>query len=274
MKIFSICKYKTPIMIALMSCVPLKTLKIHLIPVERDAFNKQKTTLLVKDITSGLKKEFVTNFWGGVIERFDSVSMQILKNRIAHDTTKVLKYCFPIKEIENVYTEPFGHFLAKRPHGREHLGLDIFVTPFSRKPKKPVTIVAPIDGIVVSNKFARKADNVIGNSTSILGADGKTYTFDHMARGTDYPDSIPRHKVGEIIKMGTPLGYVGSTGETTLWHLHFGVLTDKQLAKQLKDPVWLKRSKISPYSALRGQVNPQDPKEAGEIANVLNKFLK
>ncbi len=273
MKISSIRKYSTPLFAFMMSYIPLKigiTNRIHL---GNDIFEKQINELPL-DLRLGLKKEFVTNFRGGVIEKYDSLSLVKLKNKLKQDTTKIFQYCFPIKEKEMAYTEPFGHFLAKRPPNRDHMGLDIFVTPYSKKPQNPITIVAPIDGIIISNKFARQTDNIIGNSTSLLGIDGRTYTFDHMARGTDYSDSIPRHKVGEQVKMGEPLGYVGSTGETTLWHLHFGVLTDSAKAKQIKDPVWLKRAQKSPYSALKGQVNPLSRKDAGEIANVLNKVLK
>lgn len=273
MKILSLKRFATPLSAVLISCVPLKTAKFPAVQIERDAFCKQ-TTLLTKDITYGLKKEFVTNFRGGVIERFDSVSIDLLKKRLKQDTTKVLEYCFPIKETEKAYTEPFGAFLAKRPDGREHMGLDIFVSKLSRKPKTPITIVSPVDGIIISNKFARKSDNVIANFTSVLGVDGRTYLFDHMARGTDYPDSIPRHRVGEKVKRGTPLGYVGSTGETALWHLHFGVVADSAYNKQQKDTVWLNRAKTSPFMSLRGYVDPKNKKDAGKIADILNEVLK
>lgn len=266
-------KFKTPVMSMLFAFIPMKTAKLPFIPIERDAFNK-RTITVARDITYGLKKEFVTNFKGGVIERFDSASMVELKRRIANDTSKVAKYCFPLKDAKKPYTEPFGHFLAPRPGGRKHLGLDIFVTKFARKPKEPVTIVAPIDGVVVSNKFARPQDNVIANSISILGVDGRKYSFDHMARGTEYADSIVRPKVGQKVKMGTPLGYVGSTGETSLYHLHLVVQTDKQLALQKKSKEWLEMAKNSPYSSLSGQVDPLKKKDAGPIADVLNEVLK
>lgn len=274
MGIFSVSnKLKTPIMSLLFSVIPMKTAKIPVIPIERNAFNKTALTV-AKDITYGLKKERVVNFKGGVIERFDSASVEELKRRIANDTSKVIKYCFPLKGAKKPYTEPFGHFLANRPEGRKHLGLDIFVTPYARKPKEPVTIVAPIDGIVVSNKFARPEDNVIANSISILGVDGRKYAFDHMARGTEYADSIVRPKVGQKVKMGTPLGYVGSTGETSLYHLHLVVMTDKQLAFQKQSKMWQDMAKHSQYSSLQGQVNPLSKNDAGGIADVLNNALK
>lgn len=274
MGIYSIAnKLKTPIMSLLFASVPMKTAKNFVVPIERNAFNKTTITV-AKDITYGLKKERVVNFKGGVIERFDSASIETLKQRIAADTSKVIRYCFPLKDAKKPYTEPFGHFLADRPGGRKHLGLDIFVTPYARKPKEPVTIVAPIDGIVVSNKFARPEDNVIANSISILGVDGRKYAFDHMARGTEYADSIVRPKVGQKVKMGTPLGYVGSTGETSLYHLHLVVMTDKQLAAQKQSKMWLDMAKHSEYSSLCGQVNPLNKKDAGEIADVLNDVLK
>ena len=114
-------------MALLFSAVPLKTAKF--VPAEHNIFNKATATA-VKDVTRGLKKEFVTNFRGGVIERFDSASMETLKRRIAQDAPKEIKYCFPVKGAKRPYTEPFGQFMANRPGGRKHLGLDIFVSPY------------------------------------------------------------------------------------------------------------------------------------------------
>ena len=226
-----------------------------------------------KDL-EGLKIIADTNFVGGISYRFDDESIQILKDRIQMPDS-LLEYKAPIENAKNIYLEPFGYFFANRPNGskkRPHLGLDIFVSPNSRKPKKPVLIQAPVDGVVISHKRARKKDNVVANCVILLGRDGRRYTFDHMARPEDYKDSIPMPTVGTILKAGDPIGYVGNTGETVLWHLHLAVMTDEQLEKQNGDKYWQKIASQSNYSQLKGQVNPLNPDEAGPIAYLLSEY--
>lgn len=264
-------RYKPQILAAILSFAPIKTGKIQQMPFNTDVFIRAKIELT--NLTKDLKKIKTINFRGGVTETFDDASLEILRKRIQKPQNEI-SYCFPLKGSDRIYTEPFGAFLAPRPGGRQHLGLDIFVTPYARKPKKPVTIISPIDGVVIANKFAREKDNVIANKIDILGVDGRKYTFDHMARGNEYPDSIVRPQLGTYVEKGTPLGYVGSTGETDLYHLHFSVQTEEQLEKQLQSQEWLERQKKSPYAQLKGQVNPRNPEEAGPIADEINKTLK
>ena len=215
-----------------------------------------------------------TNFAGGISHRFDDESIQILKDRI-HMPDSLLEYRLPIENNNNIRLEPFGYFFANRPNRgkyRPHLGLDIFVSPNSRKPKEPVLVQAPVDGVVISHKRAREKDNVIANCVILLGRDGRRYSFDHLARPNDYADSIPLPTVGTILKIGDPIGYVGSTGETSLWHLHFTVMTDEQLEKQMNDKSWQKIASQSNYSKLKGQVNPLNPVDAGPIAYLLSEY--
>lgn len=223
---------------------------------------------------NGLKVVTDTNFVGGISHRFDDESIQKLKERI-HKPDSLLEYKSPIENSKNIYLEPFGYFFAKRPNGnknRPHLGLDIFVTQKSIKPKKPVLIQAPVDGVVISHKRAREKDNVIGNCIILLGRDGRRYSFDHMARPNDYKDSIPMPTVGTILKAGDSIGYVGRTGETALWHLHLTVMTDEQLENQKNAKYWQKLASQSSYSQLKGQVNPLNPDEAGPIAYLLSQY--
>lgn len=223
---------------------------------------------------AGLKIIKTVNFKGGVTHKFDSASVEVLKNRIKRPE-KLINYKAPIENSKNVYLEPFGMFFADRPIGRDvrpHLGLDIFVSPYSRKPKTPVIIQAPLDGVVISYKKARENDNVISNAVTMLGVDGRKYSFDHLARTTDYNDSIPLPKVGTILKAGDKIGYVGATGETTMWHLHLIVMTDKQLEAQKQSHFWQTLSQKTGYCSLSGQVNPLDEKKAGPIAKLLNQY--
>lgn len=227
----------------------------------------------IKDL-EGLKIIKSLNFRGGISYVFDSLSLKILKKRI-RKPDNLISYTAPIENNNNIYLEPFGMFFAERKSGniaRPHLGLDIFVSPYSRKPKEPVVISAPIDGVVSSHKRARKEDNIISNSITMLGVDGRRYAFDHLARSTDYNDSIPLPIVGTILNKGDKIGYVGSTGETTMWHLHFVVMTDEQLEKQQKSKYWKELEKICGYCNLSGQVNPLDEKSAGPIAKILGEY--
>ena len=253
--------------------VPTKTAK--------DNINSDFSNLPKIDDKEILKKELAsltivadTNFVGGINHRFDDESIQKLKKRI-YTPDFMLEYKAPIKNEKNVYLEPFGYFFANRPNNnkkRPHMGLDIFVSPLSKKPKTPVLVQAPVDGVIISHKRARSTDNVVGNRVTLLGKDGRRYSFDHLARPTDYPDSIPMPTVGTIMKAGDPIGYVGSTGETTLWHLHLNVMTDEALKKQQSSIFWKKIAEQSPYSSLCGQVNPLSNKDAGPIANELCKY--
>lgn len=215
-----------------------------------------------------------TNFAGGISHRFDDESIQKLKDRI-YKPDSLLDYKAPIENTQNIYLEPFGYFFANRPNknkNRPHLGLDIYVSPNSKKPKIPVLIQAPVDGVVISHKRARETDNSIGNCVILLGRDGRRYAFDHMARPDDYKDFIPMPTVGTILKAGDRIGYVGNTGETSMWHLHLTVMTDEQLKKQNSSKYWQAIASQSRYSQLKGQVNPLNPKDAGPIAYLLSKY--
>ncbi len=222
----------------------------------------------------GLKIVADTNFEGGISHRFDDESIQKLKKRILMPDS-LLEYKLPIENTSNVYLEPFGYFFANRPYGnktRPHLGLDIFASQFSRKPKKPVLIKAPVDGVIISNKRARESDNSISNCVVLLGRDGRRYAFDHMARPNDYKDSVPMPTVGTIMKAGDSIGYVGSTGETAMWHLHLTVMTDEEAEAQNASDAWRNLASRIKYCELRGQVNPLDREKAGPIADSLCKY--
>lgn len=257
-----------------------------LLPMKTGEFCARQLAVKTEKIIAIAKKEILkefldklnvieeTNFRGGKICRYDSVSIEKLKKELK--TTDTVFYSLPIENTPNVYLSGFGFFGAKRPGGRPHMGLDIFVSPYGKKPKIPVSIHAPIDGVVIASKKANEKDNIIANSITILGVDGRKYAFDHMARREDYPKAkeLLLPSVGQVIKAGDELGYVGHTGETELWHLHLTVMTDEGLARQLLDDNWRALSKKSPYTSLKGQVDPLSEADAGAIANLLNQYKK
>ena len=264
-----------PLLTAVSCAVPLKCADSTIKSISKcpNTFVSVLNKPNLKDL-DGLRIIKSVNFRGGVSYIFDFPSVKILKKRIKRPDS-LINYIAPIENKNNVYLEPFGMFSADRQSGnivRPHLGLDIFVSPYSRKPKEPVLISAPIDGVVISHKRARKDDNIISNSITMLGVDGRRYAFDHLARSSDYEDSIPLPVVGTILNKGDKIGYVGSTGETTMWHLHFVVMTDEQLEKQQNSEYWKNLENISGYCKLTGQVNPLDEKSAGPIAKILRKY--
>jgi murein DD-endopeptidase MepM/ murein hydrolase activator NlpD len=255
--------------------IPIKTgTEQQILPKAPAVYYVPGTNCISPQDLNGLKVVTDTNFVGGVSHRFDDESIQKLKARIQKPDS-LLEYKAPIENSKNIYLEPFGYFFANRPGSgkpRPHMGLDIFVSPNSRKPRNPVLIQAPVDGVIISHKRAREKDNVISNSVTLLGRDGRRYGFDHMARPEDYKDSIPMPTVGTIIKAGDPIGYVGRTGETTMWHLHLTVMTDEQLEKQQNSRYWRTIAEQSGYSQLKGQVNPLNPEDAGPLAYSLSEY--
>ena len=266
-----------PLLTTIAMSVPMKTGQavMHSFASTQDTFVSITNKIHASDLKD-LKIIKSVNFKGGVIHEYDAASVKILKNRIKRPEN-LITYKAPIENAKNVYLDPFGMFFADRPNGkavRPHLGLDIFVSPYSRKPKTPVVIQAPLDGVVISHKQARKNDNVISNAITILGIDGRRYAFDHLARSTDYDTSITLPTVGTILKAGDKIGYVGATGETTMWHLHLTVMTDNQLVAQKQSKFWTTLSKKTGYCTLKGQVNPLDEKKAGPIAKFLNEYRK
>ncbi len=275
MKISPIKAIATATLIGASLCIPAKTGKA-IRSCDKDEFIKRLEVVqrpFAEKVIDDLNIIEETNFRGGKIRRFDDNSVSTLKERLMN-SSQVIEYQLPIENNNNIYLEDFGKFFAKRPQGRPHLGLDIFITPYARKPKKPVLISSPINGVVISEKHARKEDNVIANTITIMGIDGRRYSFDHLARPEDYPDydSIPLPSVGTYLHKGDSIGYVGHTGETSLWHLHLTVMTDEQLELQKQSEKWQKIQAHSPYSTLRGQVDPLDEKTAGPIAKLLNTY--
>jgi hypothetical protein len=263
-----------PALVALTAIAPSRVARSSYSTPIIDTFEKVCT---VDGLSKGaeLAKTFEikndTNFVGGVTRTFSEENIQKLKNAITRPTT-IEDYAPPIKNSKDVYIEPFGMFFAKRPQGRPHLGLDIFVSELAKKPAKPVVVTAPVEGIVISTKCANLKDNLVANCVGVLGVDGKIYKFDHLARPTDYKTSIPMPKVGTALHKGDSIGYVGHTGETALWHLHLCVESEEQLAKQKSSQMWQDIQKNSPYSQLKGQTDPLNEHEAGLVAKRLQEY--
>lgn len=108
-----------------------------------------------------------------------------------------------LKETRQVTTE-FGVIRTTQERGlRQHKALDIYNTPRS-------VLWAPQDGIIVLKKRYAHSGNtvVIDHGCGIL-----TLLF-HL-------DSFAPIEVGEKIKRGNPVGYLGKTGLATGYHVHW-----------------------------------------------------
>ena len=91
---------------------------------------------------------------------------------------------------------------------RRHQGIDIFA-------RRGTAVVAAADGEVVRIGHDRLGGNVVW----VAGGGARLYYYAHLDR------FAPGLNVGERVGAGTPLGYVGTTGNArgTPPHLHFGV---------------------------------------------------
>jgi peptidoglycan LD-endopeptidase LytH len=97
---------------------------------------------------------------------------------------------------------------AERSDRRRHEGQDIFAP-------RGTPVYSATDGIVVRIGHNRLGGNVV----LVVGGGGRTYYYAHLdthARGLE---------VGDLVHIGSVLGYVGTTGNArgTPPHLHFGV---------------------------------------------------
>ncbi|MCS7074399.1 MAG: M23 family metallopeptidase [Bacteroidia bacterium] len=126
---------------------------------------------------------------------------------VAEKKQEELKHIPAIKPTYGRITSGFGwrHDPFDK-HWQMHLGLDIDA-PMGAK------IVAAADGIVT---FAGKDGHGYGNLVDVDHRYGYKTKYAHMSRVVA--------RVGQKVKRGDLLGYVGSTGYSTGPHLHYEVL--------------------------------------------------
>jgi hypothetical protein len=95
-----------------------------------------------------------------------------------------------------------------RSNGRTHEGTDIFA-------RRGAYIVAPSDSVVTSIGYGANG----GNFVYTTNPGGERFYFAHLE---DYRDGL---KVGDILKKGDLIGYVGDSGNAqgTSPHLHLGI---------------------------------------------------
>ncbi len=115
----------------------------------------------------------------------------------------------PVASVEPRALKDTWH--AARAPNRRHEGIDIFA-------EKGTPVLAATEGIVL-----RLAETPVGGKVVwVLGPAGNNHYYAHL-------DRFGRVGPGDRIRAGTPLGYVGNTGnaKSTPPHLHYGVYGDE-----------------------------------------------
>lgn len=242
------------------------------IPIVIDKLDKKFSQVLLKDLQTIEN----INTRGGITHCYSDSSLVVLKNRLVESKIKT-EYIHPIDTAIKPYIPSTGQFGSIRPFGRLHLGIDIYPRLYGRKPKNPVPVVSVSDGIVISVKKSPDNDykNIIANNIKIMSPDGKIYSYDHLGRKNDYKSEkyYPLRDLGSIVNCGDTLGYVGKTGETEIWHLHFSVEDLNIKKEQENNPVWKKLySKYTDFATPKGQVDPLDNEKAGKISDYLKQY--
>ena len=120
-----------------------------------------------------------------------------------------------ITPVRGVLTSGYG-YRADPISGKRafHSGIDL-----STSPGQP--IYAPADGVVV---IAERSGH-LGNSVSLSHGFGYSTRFGHMAKIAV--------EAGEKVERGDIIGYVGNTGRTTGYHLHYEIMLDGKTVNPL-----------------------------------------
>lgn len=82
---------------------------------------------------------------------------------------------------------------------------------------------------IVDNVHGYSDEHISGNYVEIAHADGFVSRYCHLQE-----ESIPYLHVGDYVKRGTYLGFMGNTGRTTGIHLHFTLLHNNAPIDPLK----------------------------------------
>ena len=118
----------------------------------------------------------------------------------------VVLIAFDVPVDGAVIDSPFGlRQLPWEGAGRLHAGVDMLA-------RTGDPVVAAADGVVTEVD----QDAGYGRYVVIKHAEGLTTRYGHMAR-------FAKIAVGDAVKAGTEIGYVGSTGSSTGAHLHFEI---------------------------------------------------
>ncbi len=138
---------------------------------------------------------------------------------------------FPLQDLKAVeVTQGYRY-----GNGESHGALDIICSARKREPCIKIPIYAAHDGVItkITNQYCANSKyknrdttlkysaNCIGKGIWISITDSKQYNGYKF--GYWHFETFSNFKVGDKIKAGQFLGYMGSTGKSTTWHLHFEI---------------------------------------------------
>jgi LysM repeat protein len=98
---------------------------------------------------------------------------------------------------------------APRSGGRRHLGVDVMAASGSK--------VYAVAGGVLTKRAWDQPGKRAGNAWTLTTSNGTSFFYAHLL------DFAPGLEVGSRVAAGDVIGFVGSTGDTTVSHLHFEV---------------------------------------------------
>ncbi|HAP75855.1 MAG TPA: hypothetical protein DCR14_07195 [Acidimicrobiaceae bacterium] len=104
------------------------------------------------------------------------------------------------------FTDTFG---APRSGGRSHEGVDIIA-------KSGQYIYAATDG-TLTKQYIDAAGSLAGNGWRLTRPDGTYFFYAHLS---GFQPGVGK---GTVVKPGDVIGYVGSTGNASIAHLHFEI---------------------------------------------------
>ena len=180
---------------------------------EDQVVNIGNSEILVKAVDYGESRITIDNptFVSPTLEERERASAEYLlvQKLIAQQTEQLTFDLEFISPVDTLITSPYGkkRFINDAPRS-PHLATDI-------RGKEGTPIVAPKDGIavLVANHFYG------GNIVILDHGGGLLSSYSHMQK----------HNIleGELVKKGTVIGFVGSTGRVTGPHLHWTIYLTK-----------------------------------------------
>jgi len=149
--------------------------------------------------------------------KLDALLAQKLESgEISMDISNNGKMQWPFPHKGCYITSSYGAMDSVR-NGRAHAGIDISIADKSRS----YNIVAALDGVIVDFGFHSSMGNYVVIVHGYYAPTGKYIktTYMHMKSGSFTSAVVENAR----IKAGTAIGVMGSTGNSTGPHLHFGV---------------------------------------------------
>ena len=180
---------------------------------EDQVVNIGNSEILVKAVDYGESRITIDNptFVSPTLEERERASAEYLlvQKLIAQQTEQLTFDLEFISPVDTLITSPYGkkRFINDAPRS-PHLATDI-------RGKEGTPIFAPKDGraVLVANHFYG------GNIVILDHGGGLLSSYSHMQK----------HNIleGELVKKGTVIGFVGSTGRVTGPHLHWTIYLNK-----------------------------------------------